>query len=63
LTNVRCDTHLKALTAARKAEGATAHKERVARGQWISTLNVSRDDRDRELEESALPGPSKVQTL
>ena len=51
------------LYAARKAEGVTAHKERVARGQWIWTLPVSRNDRERELEESALPGPSKVQTL
>jgi hypothetical protein len=55
------------LNAARKAEGVTAHKERVARGQWIWTLDLGGDElaraREIELEESALPGPSKVQTL
>jgi hypothetical protein len=47
------------LTAARKAEGVTAHKERVADGRWIWTLDPSGDARarDDEIEESALPGP------
>ncbi len=42
------------LTAARKAEGVTAHKERVAHGQWIWTLA------DTNSKESA---PTDVQTL
>jgi hypothetical protein len=42
------------LTAARKAEGVTAHKERVAHGQWIWTLA------DTNSKESA---PIDVQTL
>jgi hypothetical protein len=42
------------LTAARKAEGVTAHKERVAHGQWIWTLT------DTNSKESA---PTDVQTL
>jgi hypothetical protein len=52
-----------ALTAARKAEGVTAHKEHVARGQWLWTLKDHAGERDLELEESALPGPSEVQPL
>ncbi len=42
------------LTAARKAEGVTAHKERVAHGQWVWTLT------DTNGKESA---PTDVQTL
>ena len=42
------------LTAARQAEGVTAHKERIVHGQWIWTLA------DTTSEESA---PTDVQTL
>jgi hypothetical protein len=42
------------LTAARKAEGVTAHKERVAHGQWIWTLT------DTNNKESS---PTDMQTL
>jgi hypothetical protein len=48
------------LTAARKAEGVTAHKERVARGQWLWTLD---DSGERELEEFSPSDLPEVQTL
>jgi hypothetical protein len=55
------------LTAARKAEGVRAHKERVARGQWIWSLDLGGGEPApagaSEIEESALSDPSKVQTL
>jgi hypothetical protein len=50
-----------ALTAARKAEGVTAHKERVAHGRWIWTLELGAGE--CELEESAPSLSSEIQTL
>jgi hypothetical protein len=47
----------------RQDAAAAAHKERVADGRWIWTLDRSGDKLEVELEESALPGPAKVQTL